>query len=1295
MSIEEIAARYSPDFSEADTPPAPIGQSPGLDSAAALHSRLSALALVKRVRMGHGTPGDYLQIAARAPGHILGELWDSAVSGATLPGDVLRESHPPGVVMDYEPVPQYPALERVARDEELLSRTQDLAGLATVGGGLSHGLAPSEEGMATLRGGLHPNPREAVGVGAAEMAGERARRISQFIGDDPYNNSLSVNPKLRSGEPLPPEAEKMVSALDSAIREAPRAESDTLLYRGVPRDYRGGLDPAFVHTSRDQEVAAEFADNLPEGGKTIRILASPGTPTLDVTPYHMPGMRYQRETVLPRGGNLSYLGNEMYRYTPPSTLYSNPKEAAGLGIAALASRQEPLYSHAERVVEAGPAAASPEQWIGTLRNKGTRTEELEPIEAWLRSQGKPGDSRPPVITRDELAARVREARPQIQEVWKNSWVEDPYAEKYTPSSDRPRFSRYQVPGGERYRELLLKLPTHNPPLDWKAERLPNGNWSVSGGGQPRGVYIGSAAKTPEDAVSVAWQEYQVRGEGYVSPHWPDDPNTLAHVRMNDRYLGGPHKPDVEVGYDPDSKKWMAHLSGDDVGGIGDTHYFSSKEDAEKFASTVTLPSKTGKTLNVEEFQSDLHQAGRKSGYQGDDLRAATRDAEELQKERTKLFEVMDQEARRQGLTSHEQFTSWVLSDKNPYKSKLQEMNDRFNESRSRLSRAKPPGSVPDAPFKKTWPELLLKRMVVEAVRGGYDNLSWTDGATQADRYDLSKHVDHLYYSPETKRLIAHKGTTEVVNETGVTPEKLQDYIGKEAADRLLNKPTRVTKFQEGNLHELTGSDLKVGGEGMRGFYDTMLPRMANKLFGRWGARVEQRRLPTHGDSQNKYKVERRSGDTPYVLTERDSTTPLGRYSTADEAWNAADALHESSGAKTIHVLPITPELRQQATQHGFSLFSNPKESAGVGAALLAEERPPLRLEPPQNIPTIDNYQDFYHQYPNHADHLTYQESRALQQYSDGFYRTIADYIYGRRESVPSRYHETMGHLDALLGKSEVPENLVLWHGASSRAIRDFDQLIPGKIFVQGGYLSTSLSYGFAKSWKRELVKIVAPRGSRGLVLGERSEVPDEHELLLPRQTHLFYSGRDQDGIHNFTVSGVRDRTPVEPTRSREATDIPATVSHSPTYTTSSYPKYSVHGSGDSWGVYDDSGNNIWVFSSKKTAEEHAAALSGEEVTASMVESAGEFLSKNKITWPAEMWTTPPSEFPKAYTNFAKKHGWKLDGEESPAVTASMVGSAGEFLHESGITIPDEVWAKPPSEFPKAYTDFAKKHGWKP
>ena len=46
-------------------------------------------------------------------------------------------------------------------------------------------------------------------------------------------------------------------------------------------------------------------------------------------------------------------------------------------------------------------------------------------------------------------------------------------------------------------------------------------------------------------------------------------------------------------------------------------------------------------------------------------------------------------------------------------------------------------SVPDAPFKTTWPELAMKRIIREAAEKGYDKVAWTPGSVQAERYPSS------------------------------------------------------------------------------------------------------------------------------------------------------------------------------------------------------------------------------------------------------------------------------------------------------------------------------------------------------------------------------------------------------------------------------------------------------------------------------------------------------------------------------------------------------------------------------
>ena len=97
------------------------------------------------------------------------------------------------------------------------------------------------------------------------------------------------------------------------------------------------------------------------------------------------------------------------------------------------------------------------------------------------------------------------------------------------------------------------------------------------------------------------------------------------------------------------------------------------------------------------------------------------------------------------------------------------------------------------------------------------------------------------------------------------------------------------------LRSLTGQDLKVGGEGMRAFYDKMLVDKANAIGKKYGARVQQSTINGH-----------------------------------DPETGIEDT--ENVGPRTsVHVLPITPELKRAALTKGFPMFA----AGGLTAGSLA------------------------------------------------------------------------------------------------------------------------------------------------------------------------------------------------------------------------------------------------------------------------------------------------------------------------------------------------------------------------
>lgn len=120
----------------------------------------------------------------------------------------------------------------------------------------------------------------------------------------------------------------------------------------------------------------------------------------------------------------------------------------------------------------GPAFADANQWINTINNMpAVKREEIEQtgIEQFLRGQeGK--------ISKSDVIAELEANQVQISEVEKSGTSED----------DPARFPKFQLPNGENYKELLLKLPA------------------------------------------------KVDGTDFQSSHWPADRNVLAHVRFNER-----------------------------------------------------------------------------------------------------------------------------------------------------------------------------------------------------------------------------------------------------------------------------------------------------------------------------------------------------------------------------------------------------------------------------------------------------------------------------------------------------------------------------------------------------------------------------------------------------------------------------------------------------------------------------------------------------------------------------------------------------------------------------------------
>lgn len=125
-----------------------------------------------------------------------------------------------------------------------------------------------------------------------------------------------------------------------------------------------------------------------------------------------------------------------------------------------------------------------------------------------------------------------------------------------------------------------------------------------------------------------------------------------------------------------------------------------------------------RTLFIEEVHSDWHQAVRKQGY------------------KSPASQTLLDEATRQ-------YDAWQAANPGVDAAVWREQNAELSNA---VSRAGAVTGVPDAPFKTSWPELGLKRMIRWAAENGFDRIAWTPGDVQAERYDLSKQVSQIDFN---------------------------------------------------------------------------------------------------------------------------------------------------------------------------------------------------------------------------------------------------------------------------------------------------------------------------------------------------------------------------------------------------------------------------------------------------------------------------------------------------------------------------------------------------------------------
>lgn len=487
-----------------------------------------------------------------------------------------------------------------------------------------------------------------------------------------------------------------------------------------------------------------------------------------------------------------------------------------------------------------------DQLRGMIKNApGVKQEELDDIGFFDWLDGLSGK-----VTKAQALEFVRNGGPQIQEVQKgdlveqwsvydaqNTWIEYAYskdeakkrADKIGGSIAAPnnrrstetKFSQYQLAGGENYREVLLTLPNNTEALQQEiVDRKDALDRHIDEGNNRDWNDDEEAMKADSEYIQselAAIRELRLKAS-FRSQHW-DEPNVLAHIRLNDR-----------------------------TGPNGE------------------------KILFIEEIQSDWHQAGRKQGYAGN----VNTDGwvAKLDPRFKNEWMVLDSSGNTIGTTPAKDLNGNNVSSDDAIKSVAQDESD---------------SGVPSAPFKKSWSMLSFKRVLHMAAEQGYDSVAWTPGDVQAERYDLSKQVTSIgvEVEPDGTRyvelvtvnhgdLVMKVGADGIVLDgmEGSKGKPLSDVIGKDISEKIMAVESKQL---------FKGQDLKVGGEGMKGFYDQILPKEIQKYVGKMGGKVSTTKIATGAEKQNPNRI----------VDVEDRTDPDARETV--EVWSLpiTDAMRES------------------------------------------------------------------------------------------------------------------------------------------------------------------------------------------------------------------------------------------------------------------------------------------------------------------------------------------------------------------------------------------------------------------
>lgn len=506
----------------------------------------------------------------------------------------------------------------------------------------------------------------------------------------------------------------------------------------------------------------------------------------------------------------------------------------------------------------------------------------------VQADGDPGDVDNQVyLAEDGEPVDVDEKRAEIPSAVLRAWD---VVQKHEGAIKPTKFAQYQLPGGENYREVLLTLPRPLKMTDEYRALLRRLNETEDAYGDNQT----DANRTTRDLAYARVLQYRLDHgkKEFQSGHW-EEPNVLAHIRLNDRKVDGK------------------------------------------------------RVLFVEEIQSDWHQQGRKKGYESD-AKALFAELARLEEEHTKALSDLAKserltitEAERVEFDARESKIAELKSQKAKFLQTVPDAPFKGNAWK-KLAMKRVLAYAAERGYDGiawTTGRQQNERYKLSTV---VDGIQWMSASFFEGGRDVTlrpKNAVAIDFTVEANGNIRPTSSSAA----RFAGKKIDEVVGKDLAKRIMDE-------QEGDLK---GQDMDLGGSGMVGFYDRELPNLANDLVKKHGGKVGRIALTTRttkstGMSRSDFErlaeeANIDSGDYGAVSEEMrngKSVEDALRDIEADEAlsaeaiealWEVVDNAVSLFGDEAtvestdeVHYLELPVSLREEIRAKGLPLFQGEK-----------------------------------------------------------------------------------------------------------------------------------------------------------------------------------------------------------------------------------------------------------------------------------------------------------------------------------------------------------------------------------